>query len=316
MKAFEPIDVYPCTVDDDYTDLNVSIEYLFGHLCFGSTFAHDEEMKTLASQREILRERRNDGDSQNKTSSRDGSVDQHDESQMRFLGSPSDPELHPFDDLERMPKRARTCPSLLGNHQGDLDKRLPIEFLSPNQKLPDFKKSLESYLGQSKREKVLSISKSADPPCNHIVTFGHQESCSAPRLRNDLDSITFRNERSANCPVDVHRGTHAELIELSDGEPSSQGNDAGNFLLQALPEPAGVSNSPNESQSDVDTQVTLSDAAFESQSWHNWNPDIKAMRLKQRQEAYKAAKEPSGGWEVDRGLISSKAHHGEEEVEL
>lgn len=307
-------------------DLSISIEYLFGHLCLGSTFAHDEEMKLLASQRETLKESANDRDLQIMTSSREGSVNQRDKSPVSLLGSASDPESHALDDLERVPKRPRTSSSFLGNHQADLDMGSPpIDALSPKRKLSVFTQSFKSYVRESKRENILPTPKSTDPASNHsgeytstsrTAVFSRQGPSAALHLENDPNASTLADGHLVNRPVDLHRGTQAEPIELSDGDPSSQGNEAGDFLLEEMPEPDDMQNTLNESQLDLETQVTLSDAAFESQSSHKSNPDSKAMRLRKRKEAYKAAKGPSGIWESDHGLISSGAHHGEEEVEL
>ena len=67
-----------------------------------------------------------------------------------------------------------------------------------------------------------------------------------------------------------------------------------------------------------DTQVTLSDSAFESQEQgqeqRQGYRDAKRTRVEHRKLAYKAAREPGGTtWE---GLISSGGGHGTEEVEL
>lgn len=323
VKAFKPVDVYPCTIDEDYMNLSKSIDGLFGHLCFGSTYAHDEDMKRLASQREPLKRRTDDRDSQSIPSPKEGTVDQRVTSPVSLLESASDPESHAFDDLERVPKRARTSPSFLGDLQGDHD--LSTEVLSPRRKLPESEESLKSYVRQSKREKKQPTPKSWDPPSNHIGGYsdtsrtaisGHQGSSAASHFDNDPNANTLQNGRSAKSPVDVHRGTQAEPIELSDGDRSSQCNGAGDFLLEEMPEPDDIPNSLNRNLLDPETQVTLSDAAFESQSSHTSNPNINTMRLQKRKEAYKAVRESSGIWETDHGLISSNAHHGEEEVEL
>lgn len=307
-------------------DLSISVEYLFGHLCFASTFAHDEEMKMLARQREIITIRANDRDSQTMKSSREGSVDQPDTSPMSLLGSTSDPESRAFDNLERMPKRPRTNPTFLGNHQGVLDmKSLPTGVLSPKRKSPGFNQTFESYLRRTKRENMVPISTSTNPTSNHVggntgtsrtAMIGRQGSSAALGLENAPSAKTLGTELLANSPKDVHRGTQAEPIELSDGDPSSQVNEAGGFLLEDMPEPDDIRNAFEESQLDPETQVTLSDAAFESQLSHTSNPGIKNMKMQQRKEAYKAAKEPNGIWENDHGLISSNAHHGEDEIEL
>jgi DNA cross-link repair 1C protein len=44
VAAFCPKDVYPCTVDEDNWTADRSMRMLFGHLCSGDVFAHDEEM--------------------------------------------------------------------------------------------------------------------------------------------------------------------------------------------------------------------------------------------------------------------------------
>ena len=308
--------------------MRVSVERLFGHLCCGSTFAHDEEMKMLARQRdgETLKRHTNDRKSQTMTSLRDGSVDHQDKSPMSLMVSTSDPESQFLDDLERVPKRQRTSLSLSGNRRGGLDTSPPTAVLPPKQKISDIKQSFESFFGQSKKEKILQTSKSTDPPSNYggsctgtsrTAVFDQQGSSAIPHLENDPKADFLHNERSTVRPVDVHCGTRAEPIGLSDDDPSGQGNEKGVFLQEEMPEPDDIINTLNESQVDHETQVTLSDAAFwESQSSQNSNPDVKAMRLLQRKEAYKAAKEPSGKWKIDHGLISSDAHHGEAELEL
>ena len=300
-------------------DLSISIEYLFGHLCLGSTFAHDEEMRMLASQRETLKESANDRDLQIMTSLREGSVDQQDGSTVSLLGAASDSESHGLDEVERVPKRPRTSPSFPVDYQGEIGEG------SPTRKQSGYEQRLKSHLRGRKRGNVFPTPESIDPPPNRVgdytstprtAVFSHQGLSTAPHLENAPNTDVPQDGHLVNRPVDVHRGTQAEPIELSDSDPSSQGNEAGEFLLDEMPEPDDVQNALLESQLDPETQVTLSDAAFESQSSHDSNPDIKAMSLRHRKEAYRAAKDPSGIWEIDHGLISSSAHHGEEEVEL
>ena len=149
---------------------------------------------------------------------------------------------------------------------------------------------------------------------SRTAMFGHQGSSSKPHSDSDRNTKTLLDAHVVNGPVDVNRGTQAAPIELSDSGPSSQRNDAGAFLLEEIPEPEDISNALCESPLDRGTQVTLSDTAFESQSSQRSNPDVKAVRLQHRKGAYTAAN--SGSWGLDNGLISSMAHHGEEEVEL
>lgn len=54
MRVFEPIDIYPCSIDEASWTWDISIESLFGHLCSGTSFAHDNEMLLLQNQRAEL----------------------------------------------------------------------------------------------------------------------------------------------------------------------------------------------------------------------------------------------------------------------
>ena len=321
--AFEPVDVYPCTINEEYVDLSVTIASLFGHLCFGSTFAHDEEMERLASQREALITGTNDCDLQT-PSSGERSVDQPETSPVSLLGSSSNLESRALDDLDRVPKRSRTSASFPRNHDFDIKKRsLSTEVLTPKKKLPRLKQSFKAYLGQSEREKTLLPPKSTDPLSNNVMSptgtsqtaiFGRQVPSRAPHLATITRTDTLQSECTASHPAGVHPGTQVGPIEVSDDDPLSQGNGACDFLLEEIPEPDDMTTTLDESQLGSETQVTVSDTAFECQSQSS--QDTKAVRLQQRREAYRAAKRPNGSWGNCHGLISSSHHHGEEEAEL
>jgi len=55
VDAFKPKDVYPCTTDVESWHEGISIQSLFGHLCSGSHFTHDREMRRLECERDALR---------------------------------------------------------------------------------------------------------------------------------------------------------------------------------------------------------------------------------------------------------------------
>ena len=276
-------------------------------------------MKLLASQEETLKRYANDGDSQTLISSRDKNVQVRHASSVSALECASDPESRALDDLERVPKRPLTSPSTLRNHQDDLNTRgLATGSSSPTRKLSEYKQSLNNYVKRSKSEKTSAVLHSANRPFSHAggdvgtsrtAILSNQVSFAAPPVKHDPNGSTFPNEHSSN------HGTQAEPIELSDDDTSNQDDKAGDFLLEEMPEPDYMPNI-NESQSDSETQVTLSDVNFESQASHVSNPDLTAIRLRRRKEAYKAAKEPVGTWGLDHGLLSSNAYHWEEEIEL
>jgi DNA cross-link repair 1C protein len=47
VAAFKPLGIYPCTVEEETWTEEVSMRVLFGHLCSGAVFDHDEKMKLL-----------------------------------------------------------------------------------------------------------------------------------------------------------------------------------------------------------------------------------------------------------------------------
>jgi DNA cross-link repair 1C protein len=51
VQAFQPKDVYPCTVDEATWTPAVSMRALFGHLCSSSNFVHDQEMFEVYEER-------------------------------------------------------------------------------------------------------------------------------------------------------------------------------------------------------------------------------------------------------------------------
>ncbi len=51
VAAFKPADIYPCTVDEQTWSEDISIKTMFGHLCSGTDFLHDREMKMLLHDR-------------------------------------------------------------------------------------------------------------------------------------------------------------------------------------------------------------------------------------------------------------------------
>jgi hypothetical protein len=48
VEAFKPKDIFPCTVDPSTWSEEISIRNLFGHLCSGTRFVHDELMRGIA----------------------------------------------------------------------------------------------------------------------------------------------------------------------------------------------------------------------------------------------------------------------------
>ncbi|KAL5389542.1 hypothetical protein DPSP01_002438 [Paraphaeosphaeria sporulosa] len=80
VDAFKPKDVFPCTVNENKWDPELSMRYLFGPFCSGDTFRHDTEMMKIYEARleQESYERRVQSESQSETqSSRGGTASPH-----------------------------------------------------------------------------------------------------------------------------------------------------------------------------------------------------------------------------------------------
>ena len=115
-------------------------------------------------------------------------------------------------------------------------------------------------------------------------------------------------------------GMQAKPIELSDSLSPFTNDDendkAEGFFLDELPNQEGFLESNNPIQSARETQLSLSTAAFESQGSNVPSAGTITNKIQHRKEAYTAARELSGAWEVEHSLVSLGASHDEEEIEL
>jgi len=295
VKAFLPIDVYPCTVDEENWGPEDSVEHLFGRFCSGTTFAHDRKMEML-TRRQLNSGPETDGEeSQSLKSSRVGSVESQlsqDESTVHgdLERSSSDPTpyLRIPSEPNQQAKRRRLSPPLSGKDHGSVDMS--------RERLHKIKKSFQKHLRRKQRKR------------DDVSTWLEVEG---------VTHLTEKNRLARRNGANLSQWTPTEPIKLSDASSSSSDDDVGDFLLGEMPVPNSISNTAPASQSGPETQLSISDGAFESQSPHHSQPETTAFdRVRRRKEAYKAAKGESGIWETNHGLVSSFDGHGEEELEL
>jgi hypothetical protein len=75
VSAFKPKDVYPCTVNLDTWSEDVSMQSLFGHLCSGDEFSHDQYMREAIGEiGGILKKTARHTDSSSRTSTQESGV--------------------------------------------------------------------------------------------------------------------------------------------------------------------------------------------------------------------------------------------------
>jgi hypothetical protein len=292
VKAFQPTDVYPCTVDEKNWVSETSVEHLFGRFCSGTILAHDRKMEMLTSPQLIPRSKAG-GD--NGTESREGSAESlshyEDTVSEDLVQSCSDttPYFRIPSEQYQLAKRQRLYPALASKYPGSVD--------ISRERLHKIKKSFQEHL----RRKQGKTDASARLEVEGVIHL--------PGRRRPLG-------RGKRNEPNLTYGMRTELTKLSDTSPSISDDDAGDFLLGEIPEPSSTSNTAPASQPRSETQFSISDAAFESQSPHRPQEITRADRVQYRKEAYKAAKDLSAVWETDHGLVSSFDGHGEEELEL
>lgn len=293
------------------------MESLFGQLCSESTFVHDRRMEALASQQGLKRSRY-DHESQVTTSPREESVDSRISSDdengfansRRFASVPPS-KARNSDMVPRSPKRQRTYMSNTGEDNEGVKRQ--------HKALQDIRRSFEG----PNTTNIIGKSTSALP--NRSTSLPNpRKGGSVKRLGSEASIPTAGaapqaaqhfGKNTANMPG----GTQDAPIELSDASlPGSDCDDhkAGEFLLEEMPEPESMSNPALGSQPGPETQLSLSDTAFESQSPRHHGKHAHGTSIQDRKHAYKAARSFSGSWDKDYGLMTSFGSHGEEEIEL
>lgn len=283
MEAFKPLDIHPCTVDVNTWDCNISVENLFGHLCSGTTFAHDAEMTAYAANKNRIFEKIGDKNGwQGMTSSREGSAEpclmqNPDMNRVDALRSASDPNPNRnallFDDTDRPLKRRRTSSSSASINKAGLDLDEARQPLDQLRKLHEIKKSFESYQKRSKMAAQLPTRIGSTPLSNNGLGVSEAGSSSSSFQTAPEKSLSSRRQ-TAGLP----KGTQIEPIELSDGETPSTDDEVGGFLLDEMPEPDSLAQASDGTQPVPETQLSLSDAAFESQSSRHATDEVRTFR--------------------------------------
>lgn len=122
MDAFKPLDVYPCTTDEETWHQGVSMEALFGHTCSAKVFVHDQEMMALEDRRAASRARKRSAEETESIADR-ATASQRTEGSQGFDGldatlvdTDSDAVHRQIlnglqEGINQSSKRQRTCPS-------------------------------------------------------------------------------------------------------------------------------------------------------------------------------------------------------------
>ena len=229
---------------------------LFGHLCSGVTFQHDEEMKKCRSLR---------------THSKKGAIS----------------DVSPMVTVTDANTKERLADPLLNMVQ---------HFHEPRGSCRPLKRQ---------RTKATDTEGTQDASGRHRLSFikrSFQGHLNLVQGTKDADRLPCRAQ--------------TEPPPLLDGGSTSSDDVAGEFLLRETSQPNTALDVGQCSQSSLETQMSLSDAAFESQSQPRLTEEKGADKSWHRREAYEAVKESGRRWELGHILVSTSDSNWEEELEL
>ena len=266
----------------------------------------------LASQRVTLKRQRCSGDIDSTMSYREASIEAHehqrsgsDRANTSCLVSDHHTYHDAFDCTRGPGKRQRPSPPFDENDQEvkSSQTRLSSEELLSNTPRGLTRLSFDAYRRTSSKSSRLAPVATLPSPGAMSVGF----------------RAGYEGSVASDAP-DLSPGVQAKPIELSDSSSSCADNDENDkgegFLLDELPNQEGFLDSDSLIEWGQETQLSLSTSAFESQGSNGQSPETNTKKIQHRKEAYTAARELSGAWEVEHGLVSLRASHNEEEIEL
>ncbi|MCJ1260578.1 Protein artemis [Lobaria immixta] len=293
VRVFKPADIYPCSIDETSWRWDVSIESLFGRLCSGTNFAHDNEMISI----QTLRPESQSGNIQSAKPYRPPSLD--------------------------------TLRQKSGDSKATDDKDFGL--ISPKQLLPpspvrNVKRHCPTTIVAKDSQKI-STKMKAQPHYErrlHNVrnSFGgwlHQLTLESERIPCTASSFPLVDDNEPRDAIhEAVRGTIKGSIEVPDDDPASRAHcDGGGGKSDRMTTGPRIRVSRIDVGAGHDTQISLYDSAFESQASLHARTKTKKGQVRHRKDAYRAAKGRSElSWENDHGLISTSGGHGIEETEL
>ncbi|GIJ84455.1 hypothetical protein Asppvi_003302 [Aspergillus pseudoviridinutans] len=312
VSAFKPRDVYPCTVDALEWDEDVSMRSLFGHLCSGQEFAHDQYMRDTIGNDEELRSRkrvRYDDDSTQSTQqsiSMDASIDR----------SPAVMPNTSVSQVQTHPCRTTILPSSL--------ETAPDTATNPNPKkpsprpLPIPKSSPET--AKAKRNEIRRAWHflHAERPYHPEIDLGALPS-SWPTA--DEDGFHLQQGESSETGDETRTPTQENLHYDTDNEddndnendiPNSQATNTLSISSSAFAsQDQTLGPLQQDGPGDADVDIPRSEGATNLPRTLNRSGSSRARRA-----AYLAARADSYDAWASMGLVSAGDNHSMEETEL
>lgn len=294
VTAFRPNDIFPCTTDWQEWSWDKGVECLFGHLCSGKVFAHDRAMAGLESARKSAHNRR-----------RSLSSTEYEEPNSFPILVSGAPKIQD----EATPEPPASARQDHPYYTDEVGVRLP------KRKIAEIRRCFERPLKAVKALERLDHRSLDLPAPGSQAENGHCQEVASQAPFNDGDLQELARYRSFSMRQQLP-GTQSEPIELSDdGSLMLNSQDPGGVVLDASLQPEIRTEADLNNQVEVESQLSLSDTAFESQRT-NLGPLERDAQVQSRKHAYRAARDLDGAWAEDLSLVSLCADQQGKDLEL
>lgn len=321
VAAFRPKDIHPCTVDPSSWNEAVSIQRLFGHLCSGRDFVHDDYMRGTLEDTDDggdqrARKRARYAENLSTQSTQASSVAEGGHAALSLEG---DGYLEPQDQISRLPMSGESQKSFDG--QSTLSSS--FQTLSPQTNQAKFQNTTRPAdvdQTKTKRDEIRKahryLQEHADPRLIHIGPLPPWPAEKEPSQTSGQSTRAPTHQSSNGTTQDFNpNNSKDEPPTPPIHPPENQDSQLTDTTSLSIPESALLISSPPRDE--CITHPT-SDQNHEHEHEHNAN-GTQSMRNRitarthARIAAYLAAREDS--W-VDVSLISAGNNHSEEEMEL
>ncbi|KAE8352927.1 putative DNA repair protein [Aspergillus coremiiformis] len=338
VSAFKPKDIYPCTVDPLTWDEDVSMQSLFGHLCSGTEFAHDQHMRYMIANDEELRSKKRARDEEASLQSSQASSIQLDS----IPRTPTDPTtsnpdnemspVHPETQLGTTTPQSRhhnTHPRPISSSD-----RIPLPSSPPdnnqttNEPHPIPKSTREAE--QARRNEIRQAwdflnSARSEQNIFHLGSLPSSwstEEDREPALPDPQPKAT-PEAGTAHCVVEHHDEANMDVdttdssIEAIDPAPDSQFSCSLSLSSSAFASQEQLL----EPRSDLGLDGTTDNIEAQESRIHAATQTFDSLKRSSsssqiRRAAYLAAKADSYDAWASMGLVSAGDNHTEEEAEL
>ncbi|QSS56943.1 DNA repair protein [Histoplasma capsulatum var. duboisii H88] len=310
IRAFKPQDIFPCTIDPVTWNEEVSINTLFGHLCSGSNFAHDEFMRTMSAQRSSSRplKRKQLGSD---SSSTKNSTQQTDLS-ISFVQNNELPSVIPSISNREHDSDSGRGPGLQLQQAGNCPgaTSLPSQQTSENTNLESYNMDSQS---SSLNSQIVAI--------KHILKEKHRNHELEFHLPSSFPDYSNENAANGDPRARISQAQpQPQNISISISLPVPQQQTTQDDNCHQPPTGTNILNDDNDSPADnfLDDESTcsLSPSAFDSEQSMT-DTDTTSARRKRRMAAYHAARKGTyEAWSTLYSPVSAGNNNTEEEAEL